>query len=472
MIEFECPHCGYRLTVESAHAGRHAWCRRCKRIAIVPAYLMAVAPPGETPSRDIVSGSPRPTDLSAASAKTTSPEPLVDSTVSTSRATLEEGRRQSDKVNRLNVLLVEKSATIDRLSRELKRTKTSLSQREREVEQFREYADKVRLRIRELEKSASNRATTDEAQHREIDRLREDLEAGEERILALETELENTRQVAATAERLAEEVKTVHGDAVSKEQALREYEQAVDSRNTAIEEGRHRIEAQDAQIRELRAEVERTRDELTSRTHDLDESLGLIEELRNRESEQARAIETLSSQLEDRERSESSVRNEMKVLYSEVETLEGKLRETQDNVEVKTAGIDQLTGELTSAQESLAAGEEDKARLSQKLDRLRSTRERDQEQIAALSAELDQVRLASNDGELDALRTENASLRQQLDEFRRGAETSLARTIDDSADATTRDASSREYLLPDVGRPEEDDQRMLVEALLRFLGRQ
>ena len=47
MIEFECMQCGTSLRVENRHAGRTAWCRRCKRPVLVPANAAPVAEPAE-----------------------------------------------------------------------------------------------------------------------------------------------------------------------------------------------------------------------------------------------------------------------------------------------------------------------------------------------------------------------------------------------------------------------------------------
>lgn len=36
MIAFECPNCGNPINVDDDHAGRSAWCRKCRRISLVP----------------------------------------------------------------------------------------------------------------------------------------------------------------------------------------------------------------------------------------------------------------------------------------------------------------------------------------------------------------------------------------------------------------------------------------------------
>ena len=36
MIVFECPNCSSSISVEDDHAGRRAWCRKCRRISTVP----------------------------------------------------------------------------------------------------------------------------------------------------------------------------------------------------------------------------------------------------------------------------------------------------------------------------------------------------------------------------------------------------------------------------------------------------
>jgi uncharacterized protein YoxC len=38
MITFDCPHCGYRLQVDEAFAGRDGWCRICKKLIAVPSH--------------------------------------------------------------------------------------------------------------------------------------------------------------------------------------------------------------------------------------------------------------------------------------------------------------------------------------------------------------------------------------------------------------------------------------------------
>ena len=47
MIEFECMQCGSSLRVENRHAGRTAWCRRCKRPVLVPSNATPVVDPVE-----------------------------------------------------------------------------------------------------------------------------------------------------------------------------------------------------------------------------------------------------------------------------------------------------------------------------------------------------------------------------------------------------------------------------------------
>ncbi|MCL4691938.1 MAG: hypothetical protein KJ060_05430 [Candidatus Hydrogenedentes bacterium] len=458
MIEFECPHCGYRLTVEAAHAGRHAWCRRCKRIAIVPAHLMAAVPAGARPIAEMPPASHFVSEPEAHRSPALPPAPAVPSKVDF---------LPREDAAQLNVQLVEKSATIERLTRELARAQSGLAQRDQELGQYREYADRAQQRIAELERGVSEGAAVSANRDAEMDALRQALRESERRVAALQSELQNAREVAATAERLAAEVKVIHGDAASKEKALQEFERAVDSRNAAIEESRRRIEDQADQLRALRTEADRARAELNGKTSELDQALGLIESLRQRESELQREVESLSDAARERNDLDRTSHDELETQKAKLARLELELEAANGIIDDKSMVIEQLAADLEAVRQSLRFADDEKARLNRESEDLRNAAERDRGRLESLQADLARMQAAATTVDLDALRAENASLRHEIERLRRNA----AENVSYAPPVDEEEAPQGDDLLPDVVRPEEDDQRLLVDALLRFLGR-
>ena len=182
MIEFDCPHCGNRLKVESAHAGRHAWCRHCKRVAMVPVDLLtpedgeaAIAGRREAtiqPSSSHVSSVPdnRPS-FSMPQGEAARPQ---TATLTRPNAEGPEVTRSAPLIDmeRLKGELREKSAAVDRLNHALSETRGRLDEREREIESLRGERESTRARIAQLEQAIHNGETRAAAHTAEFERLR------------------------------------------------------------------------------------------------------------------------------------------------------------------------------------------------------------------------------------------------------------------------------------------------------------
>jgi len=381
--------------------------------------------------------------------------------------------------------LAEHSATIERLNRELARLTTGLSQRENELVQYREYGERAKRRVVELEDELSNRTSRDADRVAELDRRQSLLAERDRQIESLNAELAKAQDAAVSAERLAEELKAVHGDAASKERALHEYEQTVESQNAAIEEGRRQIEDLENRIRELSGEADRDRAELTAKTDELERTRAQLDDMRELDSERAAEIEGLERLLDERGQSLRKAEEESEQLRTKARLLEEELQELQGAVEDKDHAADRIAEELTSVKDSLAEALEEKSHHERVAADAKSERDQQVEEVSRLKAKLEEIQRMSPRDETDSLREEIESLRHELDEVRAENErlqselTSRTAVTDretdsdgtESAPAGEGDVSGTTDRVPDVVRPEDDDQRMLVDALLRFLGR-
>lgn len=518
MIEFECPHCGNRLKVESAHAGRHAWCRRCKRVAMVPVDLL-------TPEHGEAAMAGRPESAAQAGSSDLSGVPDHPSSLSVPRwegarpqpATLKrsiaEGPAPSYSashadIDRLKGELREKSAAIERLNHALSETRGRLEDREREIGSLRGERESILARMAQLEQAIQHWDTQAATHTAEFERLRSLLEERDSRILSLTKELAETREVAAAAERLATELKAVHGDADSKENALRQFEAAAASREAMMEDSRRQIAELDEKLRTLTAELGRVRHALQEKTEEVDQAIVLLEELRQHESRLLTENRQIAEQL-------AQTRQALEAAASEAQSQESRFApalEELDNAHKalsdKDSHIDALTEDHTIMREALDRMEVENARLLQEVAdanhrvaqksgevdqltaelaewRLRvenhtQVREGEEPQEVNVRAEYEGQALANESlrRELEEARDEIARLRQQLErsgaheeseELAAASEPGRAARRDTHADTAVETGGSK---VPEViDSEEEDDQKMLVDALLRFLGR-
>lgn len=471
------------MTVETAHAGRHAWCRRCKRIAIVPAHLTASATVAVEGDAGVSTSPPR------VSHSIPEMPGLVPVNPPTAAATTnpKETIPTREDLERLKVKLVESASTIERLNREMARLTTGLSQREKELMQYREYGEKAKRRIAELETELSSRVANDVDRVAKLDRIQSLVNERDLQIQSLHAELAKAQEMAASAERLAQELKTVHGDSASKEQALHEYEEAVESRNAAIEESRRRIDELEDRVRALSGEADEGRAILAAKTEDLERTLVQLEELRTHDSERSAEIEGLEGLLDEREQSIRAVDEECGQIRARVARLEEDLRAQLGAIENKNAALDHITGELSIANDSLAEALDKNVLLEQAIADARLDCERRAEEVARLNAQIEEFQEQLAPGESEALRSEIETLRQQFDEARAENERLRTELAYPEAEPEQEKDSGEPDVEPageadgpdgvddtarDIVRPEEeDDQRMLVDALLRFLGR-
>jgi chromosome segregation ATPase len=499
-IDFTCPHCGNELRVEADHAGRSAWCRKCKRVAFVP--RKAHAPVAEARS---ASGAPirgrlvLGADLGLAS---TPRDPIdLSATRTPSHA---EGRVQPDaRHQELRLQLRTKDEEIARL----------IEQRRQASEMIASSAAEIARLTAEFE-SARRQAASDGS---EADRKR--AEEAEARAAELANELAGTRRreeelIVETELLKARFMKTADYEArlrmlEEKDRALAEMQRALRERESeaaALAAQLEAIRGHDArgetviaapvQSDALVAELDKTRAQLESREDDLLRMMVEMDTLRDALRQSEAAVASARAELEVQSRAESTLESERCSYQAQVSELHQELEARRKGFEVELrAERERLEGQLRRLVDQAQALADERDGLIVALENARADHG---DAFAGPRDEIQRARLEEDYrracAELEATRADLERSAAEIDRLRLELENALAKVVMDDAGVRVTsgpvfepagpswqmgegarafaDDAGDDGAAPEVVGDDPDlNRRMLTDALLRFLSR-
>ena len=243
MISFDCPHCGNDVIVTDDHAGRHAWCRKCQRIVLVPVPTTMARERGGR-SR---SGSEGPARVA--------------------------GREPTRRRER--VALLREDLALEREAREAAEEEIARLRKRAQIDA--DELRKVRDRLRQLEEAGAGaefearaEAFADDVARLEAALAGKDgqIEELEEAAARAESEAAELRQAQEQAEGVADEVARLEAALAEKDARLEELEQAA-----------ARAESETAELRQAREQAEGVADDVARLEAALAKKDGRIEEL-------------------------------------------------------------------------------------------------------------------------------------------------------------------------------------------------
>lgn len=240
----------------------------------------------------------------------------------------------------------------------------------RKVEQER---DACQLQIEELRDKAKRKYADDELK-KELDLVMEELEQKNERIQALEEELNDARDVeAGRIQELTDEVAEL-------QYLLREKERTLDDKDEVIEAMQQKDESP------LVAELEGKLEKMKSQVKDLQESL----ERAKSAAEDSRTAKREAD--EKRERAMEDLRQLQDDVANKSITTKGLNRQLEDKAEQLKTQLDDLRRTHSSLQHTLNDESEDKAELERRVREFEKALSAQREKIGSLESERDSAK--------------------------------------------------------------------------------
>ncbi|MCC6696397.1 MAG: hypothetical protein IT365_12270 [Candidatus Hydrogenedentes bacterium] len=471
MIEFECPHCGNVLRVEPAHAGRHAWCRRCKRVAIVPSLKEGVESASETHDRETVLAVFPP--MSSLAGEQEGPASGAVTTLSPPLPSLQEVDElhsqldlQTSKLSDLATELEAVRSQREALRDELKRAREELELAARQAaealdeRQRSEAAIQSTLALEQNGQLAALAEAQEEARQarQETDRHRQVLEDSRERVRALE---EHVRLL----ERERESAQQVRSERDSLQERLAEVERLLSARDASLADLQTRCDRSAEDAARAEAALEALRQREASHMSEMEQIQRRLIETENAVEASRNAAETASTLATTRE-------SELLDLGRELETLRAAHAALESSAAESGPELANLRARIAQTDEEIRGLERDAEEA------LVLARDREQE-TAQLRADLSAARTAAEEASQEAARLRealeeaNATLENlRAESMEREVERQRAALQEGDEDASLPDIESSDTLPAEVvAHKVDEDQTMLVDALLRFLGR-
>ncbi len=385
MIEFECPNCGSTLRVEQDHAGRHAWCRRCKRVAIVPsgtaiptmpAWIQGYAPAGPPLNyRATMSSQER-----APHAGETQVEGLL--------ATAEADERDPETTSLLRrdvqafqVELAERSARVDQLTAELAAVRQAKNDDDAEVARLK---TDLRTTREKLDESAEAVAERDRAMAQQLSELKTYkalIQEKDDRLNALMEELAAVEIGVADTASLTSALQEAQASAEKYERLYLEAQAAEGVRESEVADGQRALRGKDEQIRRLSEDLSELQEQLAETERRTAESLAKLDI----SGEQAEALARVQAELESSRARLRQKEEENRTFRTDTERLEAQLAEQA----VETARVSNV---LAQALQRETDQEQDLDRMSGELQRVRDECTKAEGSFRALQSEVDSLK--------------------------------------------------------------------------------
>lgn len=506
-IDFTCPHCGNELRVEADHAGRSAWCRKCKRVSFVP--RRSRGPVAEV--RGVSAGPIRGrlilgADLGPAS----TPRDPIDLSM-TRHSPLGETRSYPDAhAPDLRAQLRAKDEEIARLMDQRRQASDVIARSTAEIARLTAELETARHGGRQAEASDSGEADRRRAIEAEAraEELANQLAGARRREAELNIEIELLKarfMKTADYEALLRVVEEKDRALADLQRALRERESELAALAAKLEGIGHSkapgetTSAIPAERSALEAELDKTRTQLESREDDLLRLMVEMDTLRDALRQSEAAAANARAELEVMSRAKSEIESERRAFEAQVADLQQELDARRKGFEVELqAERERLQNQLRRLADQAQALADERDGLVVALENARAGRgdapgDAGDEAQGIRRGELEEdYRRACT--ELEATRADLERSAAEIDRLRSELESVLAKVVsDDSGVRVTRgpvfeaagpswpmggnartfaDTSGEDGAAPEVVGDDPDlNRRMLTDALLRFLSR-
>lgn len=279
------------------------------------------------------------------------------------------------------------------LQRDISRYKKSLTQAERDLEDY-------RLQLMEMRERARRRQTDEEVQ-REMDLLREEIESRDNQLREVREELRLAK------DNQSQEVEKLRDEVEDLEATVREKERFIDERDEELEDLRERGKENDASA-ELQAELERVKEQVNE----------LQDDLENAKSEAQEAFDAARQAVDAKDRAEDDLRELQDEMSNKSVMTKGfsrQLEERAEKLEEEVRNLQReneaLNGEVESKSQSVARLEEEYRTIQQDL----------KSNAGKLGEDLEKVR-RERDLALNEQERISAQLQDALDDIQRRTE--------------------------------------------------
>jgi chromosome segregation ATPase len=303
------------------------------------------------------------------------------------------------------------------MQRDISRYKKSLQQAERDLETY-------RVQFQELKEKA-RRGQSDDTVQREMDLIREEMEAKGYQVRELQEELRDTKDMQS------QEIEKLRDEIEDLEASLREKERTIDERDEEIEELKDRDSKENDALSELESELQRAKKQMEELQESLDQAKYEAREAREAESQ-------AKNEKEKAERNLQELHDEManKSINSKGLTrqLEGKSSKLEEELRTLQEQNNALKEELERKTQDEAQFEEQYRRAQQSMDeqgkklyddailarRQRDSAQQERNELATqLQEALDEIQRKAEEKELlqtrhHALTNESGGLQDEL----------------------------------------------------------